>query len=115
MSYVYFIGTHTKDGVRIKIGVTGQAPEARRRNLQCGSATELVLMAYAPGSRDLEQFLHRAFDDTRDIGEWFRPSRRLLNVIGHMALVRADDGFVERRDFNAAWQAGAVNMAVPAI
>jgi Meiotically Up-regulated Gene 113 (MUG113) protein len=65
---VYCVGP--SDARRIKIGWASE-PLRRVRTLQCGSADDLVIHGFLPGSRSLERGLHDAFADRRLRGEWF--------------------------------------------
>lgn len=64
--YVYF----AKNGDMTKIGWSFQ-PEARIVQIsRANPGTELI--GYVPGSRGLEQALHKALNEYRVHGEWFR-------------------------------------------
>lgn len=54
----------------VKIGVTKSLP-SRLKSIQTGSPVPLRVLWWHPGSYDLEEFLHREFDDFRLHGEWF--------------------------------------------
>lgn len=65
----------------IKIG-TATDPYARLSALQTGSPTELRLIGIVQGSYEQEAELHRIFDTSRILGEWFQPTPELLGMIG---------------------------------
>ena len=66
----------------IKIG-SADDPKARIRNLQVGTADELVLEGYwmTDDAERLEAILHQTFADQWVRGEWFKPSPDLLEVV----------------------------------
>lgn len=59
----------------IKIG-RALHPEARLRELQTGSPTELRLLGVIPGGAAIERLLHDTFGHARLRGEWHDPSIR---------------------------------------
>ncbi|MFC8408612.1 GIY-YIG nuclease family protein [Streptomyces griseoincarnatus] len=66
--WLYLVGS---DEVRpVKIGISLR-PESRVADMQTGSPVVLRLLWKTPGSYDMEQDLHRAFDAYRLHGEWF--------------------------------------------
>lgn len=76
---IYFIqDTRT---FAIKIGYTGSEPEARMAALQTGNPGELWLLCTMPGDLAREAELHRDLADSRERGEWFRPTPQVLDVI----------------------------------
>lgn len=93
MKRVYFL--RRADGIGpIKVGCS-DGPDARRKQLQCDMRLNLVLLAQAPGSLDIEHEIHRRFTDHRvvpenlperpwpipGIKEWFAPVPALLELI----------------------------------
>ena len=76
--YIYFVECGTSG--RIKIG-WALNPEARIKNLQTGSSTDLKILAAEPGTVKQEKLLHHRFSDHLWRGEWFRPHSRLLAYI----------------------------------
>jgi len=76
---VYFM--QGAGGGCIKIGFTGGHPEQRRRDLQTGSPTELKIIHYVKGSRTDEAWAHHHFRNSHSHGEWFWPSRDLMEFI----------------------------------
>ena len=71
---------------RIKIGFTNKndgwhSVEARRRSLQCGSPTQLLVAAWAPATRDIEQAAHAILRHHRLHGEWLVPHADVLDVV----------------------------------
>jgi len=77
---VYFI----RSGARgpVKIGYTRKDPSARLADLQTGSPVRLRLLGFMPGAPADERSLHRRFASLRLLGEWFHPSRELLDALG---------------------------------
>lgn len=75
---IYFI--QAGDNGAIKIGYTDNI-EKRLRQLQTGNPYKLKLLKIINGTYELEKSIHKMFVNDRLEGEWFRPSRRLLNYI----------------------------------
>jgi hypothetical protein len=65
--FVYFVGGENGP---IKIGVTNR-PQHRLRQMQCGSPTELKLLAVTDGGKRAEYLYHLRFRAHRLHGEWF--------------------------------------------
>lgn len=78
MGFVYFI--QAVNGGLIKIG-TASDVDARFRHIQAMCPVRLRLLGQVPGSHGLEARLHREFADARVHGEWFRPVRRLVELV----------------------------------
>ena len=76
-SRVYFIQAATG---HIKIGVSTNVM-MRMASLQSAHPEPLQLLATMPGTHEHERVLHRAFDMDRDSGEWFSPSKNLLELV----------------------------------
>ena len=79
--FVYFIEAMANR--HIKIGWAND-PSRRLREFQTGSPTEYTLVGTIPGSRTLEQKLHRDFDEFHAQGEWFfgvKPLRDYIDSI----------------------------------
>lgn len=64
----------------IKIGVTSSLSH-RLLRLQTANGRDLRVILVIPGDRAVESALHALFKKERMNGEWFRPSRRLLDFI----------------------------------
>ena len=84
--FVYFIAPEAllcrqqDDELRyVKIGYTGNKPEARLAALQTGCPAPLTLIAYIDGSPELERDFHNTFADLRMTGEWFCVAHKLEN------------------------------------
>lgn len=78
---IYF--TQDSTTLHVKIGHTaGDEAETRRKALQTGNPSELVVLATMPGERADETALHQRFAAARVAGEWFRPVPALLLLIG---------------------------------
>lgn len=75
--YIYFI--QAESGA-IKIGY-GKNPYARLRAFRTSSRERLELRAFRPGTKADEAALHRQFSQFRIRGEWFRPVKRVLNLV----------------------------------
>lgn len=77
---VYFIQS-LGPGSPIKIGVT-KDPRARLAQLQTASPYPLSLIGVIPKSgRRVEADLHRRFGEYRITGEWFEPSKEIVDYI----------------------------------
>jgi hypothetical protein len=62
-------------------------PEARLRDLQTGSPTELRILGVIPGGAAIETLLHEAFQGHHLRGEWYAPEARddiltVLRILG---------------------------------
>ncbi len=78
---VYFIVSHHGDDVRVKIGFTAGDPQARLRNLQCGSPVELAIFTAFEGSQETEKLFHATFAPLRLHGEWFAMKGKLRDFM----------------------------------
>lgn len=76
---VYFIS----NGENIKIGYTSQDIEKRLHQLNTGSDTNLYLLGYMQGNKEIEKQLHLKFGGLRIRynAEWFKPSDDLIDYI----------------------------------
>jgi len=81
---------------RIVIGQSKNGPYDRLETYKCGSP--IVLRAWEPGDRCLENRRHKEFGSARVHGtnEWFFPKRLLVN---HIARVLAEYGMPRKRHF----------------
>lgn len=79
MKYVYFMRAANGEGP-IKIGATYCLMQ-RLYALKYKYGKDLVIMAFAEGSHELENRLHRGFKAYRIEGEWFEPCEPLINYI----------------------------------
>lgn len=77
---VYFLQEQSGDRL-VKIGTTTGNPYGRMASLQTGNGRKLGLLVAVPGGRDEEDQLHKKFATERQEGEWFTPSKRLLNFV----------------------------------
>lgn len=60
--------------------------QQRLRNLQCGNARELEIVAFSRrAGRKMEKELHRRFAHARIRGEWFRPDQTMRALIERVA------------------------------
>lgn len=62
---------------------------SRLSSIQTGNPEQVTLVAAFPGGRDLEGYLHRAFEDRRIRLEWFRFPDRTTAV--HMVFAKAEE------------------------
>lgn len=84
---LYFIREKGADGY-VKIGRTDNV-QSRLKQLQSGNARRLELVRVLPGQGPTEEVWHALFANDRiKGGEWFRPTRRLLDAIEAGALPR---------------------------
>jgi hypothetical protein len=79
---VYFIQA---DGGAVKIGFTAKSAEGRLRSLQTGTPGSLRLLGWIKASESFERHLHARFWGWHLRGEWFEPTRGLLNFIKRTA------------------------------
>lgn len=79
MKYLYFIKPVGMDGP-IKIGCSKE-PEHRLQGLAYWSPVPLEIMAFVPGSFDLERNVHQCFADAHSHKEWFHAIPRLVAAI----------------------------------
>lgn len=77
--FVYFI--QGCDGGAIKIGFSRRDVFTRMWQIQTMCPVELKLLASVPARNVYERYLHRQFKTDRLHGEWFNPSKRLLDHI----------------------------------
>jgi len=75
IGWVYFV--ICMDAERCKIGFTKGDVEKRLKNLQTGSASELIMIAKHPGTTETERRLHEKFAANRLHGEWFELTNEL--------------------------------------
>ncbi len=68
---------------RIKIGKTTTAVSERIRNLQAGSPDKLKLLGVCFGPKRTERYLHSLFSEHRLHGEWFSPSKGIMEFISN--------------------------------
>lgn len=79
--FIYFIQEGTSGF--IKIGITTDI-ESRIKALQTGNPRKLRCIANFRGSHIYEQKLHIKFNSSRYNGEWFHPTKDLLQYIGRI-------------------------------
>lgn len=63
----------------IKVGITCDLP-GRLKGLECGAGVRLDVLGTLDQSGDLEHPIHAALFETRECGEWFRPSDDLMAI-----------------------------------
>lgn len=61
----------------IKVGIAESVPH-RRRQIEHASGVRLEILGTVDGAEDLEQELHAALFDSREVGEWFQPTEALV-------------------------------------
>jgi hypothetical protein len=76
-SVVYFVRREV-DGL-VKIGTSINVN--RRMSWLANGAGPVTLLGTVPGGFDRENHIHRVFHDSREHGEWFRPTPELLAYI----------------------------------
>lgn len=76
---IYFI--QCQGTFRIKVGYTGSSAEARKKELQTGSSSSLVVIGAMPGNKDTEARVHARLASSRDRGEWFKPTPEVLRFL----------------------------------
>lgn len=81
-SHVYFIRNEKTRLIKIGYSVN---PNARLRALEVGAGSALSLLATTPGGRSEETELHRRLCRSRAHGEWFHPTREVLDAIKEAA------------------------------
>lgn len=82
-SVVYFIRLGAAGA--IKIGKANDL-KARLASLQTAASDKLHVLGFIPGDLAEEAALHRRFAASRLHGEWFRPSRNLLEYISEASI-----------------------------
>lgn len=75
---VYFLQA-SPDGL-IKIGYTSNL-DSRISSIRSDSPSEIRLLASVDGTRELEAELHEEFASYNQHGEWFKPSREILQYV----------------------------------
>ena len=78
MGTIYFI--REEDGP-IKIGYTGNNIKSRLSQLQTSNAKQLLVLTTVKGDMKDEKMLHARFSPYHITGEWFKPSKELLDYI----------------------------------
>jgi hypothetical protein len=76
--WVYFI-QDSGSGL-IKIGYSTNV-NSRLQAIQQGMPTEVKLLKYIHGDKELESELHERFSESRQRGEWFKPTNELLEFV----------------------------------
>jgi len=77
MEYTYFVQAYL--GGPIKIGYTTKDPSLRLANMMTGSPAPLRIVGLIP--RNIEKELHKKFGAEREHGEWFTPTKAILEYI----------------------------------
>lgn len=85
---IYFM--QDSGSLNVKIGFTASVgAEARRRQLQTGNPSRLVVLATMSGTEQDEGRLHKQFDAHCVGGEWFRPAPEILSLIASVSATKA--------------------------
>ena len=75
-------------GDAVKIGVTGNSVESRLSEMQTGNPVELkIWVQYKPrlmGAYRLERLIHDRLRDHKIRGEWFFPTKPVMEVLEAM-------------------------------
>lgn len=111
--FVYFVEAETSR--LIKIGVARDMTE-RLRGLQTGSPDKLRVIALirTADPERLEQVLHLEFRDTRQHGEWFKPSPELVALIATRGRTLKQDEQDQHKAKIADWTArGIISSTAP--
>lgn len=77
LGYVYCIGEEGS-ATAVKIGYAG-TPTLRIGSLQTGNPRKLVILGVLRGTKADERELHAEYQEHNILGEWFRPTARLLS------------------------------------
>jgi len=79
--FVYFIGAFDSnmDIQFVKIGFSTE-PRSRMKQMSTGNPFDLRLLTFFPGCQCVEKWIHKEFKETRERGEWFRPTPRMRKV-----------------------------------
>lgn len=87
---IYFVQSNNSGP--IKIGYTKNKYSVHKRlgSIQVGSSEPLKLLGLINGSRKDEQLLHKKFHVYQLHGEWFQPSKTLLNFIFNACGIKLD-------------------------
>lgn len=85
---IYFIQAGN-DGP-IKIGYSDTTAESRLKSLQTGNHQQLKLLRQVNGSRQTEANCHIRFKEDHISGEWYKPSKELIDFINTPILKDVD-------------------------
>lgn len=77
VGWIYVAGT--RPGEPVKIG-WARDPAERLKKLQTARDTELTLLGVIPGTRHLENEIHRRLRRARLVGEWFERGYALRKI-----------------------------------
>lgn len=102
---IYFLRAH--ESGRVKIGHTDRPVADRVRELQTGSPDRLSLIGTMRGDQRGERSLHARFAESREHGEWFRPTEDLMGFIA----MAATDPRLDLVPPVAAYQRGYLDAA----
>jgi hypothetical protein len=75
-------------GDLIKIGSSLNVPERLRTIKSLGGLSRVDCVAFGPGGFRVERFLHYVFRETREDGEWFRPTAPMVALIEQFAATK---------------------------
>jgi hypothetical protein len=105
---IYFI--RAVDCGRIKIGYTdAPTPDARLNGMRTGCPSELEILAFCPGPQEREQELHSILGRDNVRGEWFKPTKRVLSLVGYAKQFGTTDGwFTDLDPLKVALKRGGV-------
>lgn len=68
------------EGGPVKIGKTKDL-DARIQSLQTGSPHEIMILVFVVAPDEIEKQLHAYLDEFRMNGEWFKPSKEVLETV----------------------------------
>jgi hypothetical protein len=80
--FVYFIQVAPDGPVKIGYSSTKDGVQKRLNSLQTGNPDKLIVRKVVPGSRWVEQGLHRRFEKWRMEGEWFMATVEVASEAG---------------------------------
>lgn len=83
LGFVYFIQL-VDQNQNIKIGYTNNIEE-RIKTLQISSPYEIRLLGFMKGNISLEKSIQKMFANIKILGEWFHPSKELIEFINKSA------------------------------
>jgi hypothetical protein len=75
-----------------KIGFSGNLRK-RLRQIETASGSKVQLISSVAGDEKLESQLHRLFEDSRQVGEWFDPTPEILTEFKRLEKLAASKAF----------------------
>lgn len=90
---IYFAEQH-ENGL-IKIGYSTR-PEQRRTSIQSSASAPVRIVATIDGGKETEQLIHHQLAESRHFGEWFKPTKQVLDFIESVKGVGFDGKPIKR-------------------